>query len=68
MPQGKPAGLRCLQLTDDNACRLFGDPRRPAVCVSLEPAADMCGARDAEAYAILSRLERLTAADGLEET
>src|SRR5687767_14313051 len=24
MPQGKPAGVRCVQLTEDNRCRLFG--------------------------------------------
>jgi uncharacterized protein len=59
MPEGKPAGVRCVQLDDANRCRLFGDPSRPAVCRSLKPA--MCGASDAEAMATLAAWERLTA-------
>ena len=32
MPDGKPAGVRCVQLTDDNKCQLFGLPSdRPPV-------------------------------------
>ncbi|KIL39855.1 hypothetical protein SD70_17490 [Gordoniibacillus kamchatkensis] len=60
MPQGKPAGVRCVQLADDNRCRLFGMPERPAVCASLKPAEEMCGHSNEEAAAILSRLERET--------
>ena len=26
MPNGKPAGVRCVQLTPDNRCLLFGQP------------------------------------------
>lgn len=62
MANGKPAGVRCIQLDDDNACRIFGDPARPAVCASLQPAADMCGASRIHALAWLGRLERETAA------
>lgn len=29
MPGGKPAGVRCVQLTDDNRCMLFGTTRAP---------------------------------------
>jgi hypothetical protein len=60
MPNGKPAGVRCVQLTDDNRCRLFGLPERPAVCVRLRPSAEMCGATAEEAIAYLERLELLT--------
>lgn len=60
MPHGKPAGVRCVQLTDDLRCGIFGDPRRPAVCASLRPTAEMCGASAREAFAFLSRLERAT--------
>ncbi len=28
MPEGKPAGERCLHLTVDNLCDLFGKPER----------------------------------------
>lgn len=60
MPQGKPAGVRCAQLTPDNRCALFGRPERPAVCMSLRSSAEMCGASDAEALEILIRLELAT--------
>lgn len=60
MPQGKPAGVRCVQLTDDNLCRLFGQPERPAVCVRLRPNAEMCGADADAALAWLTALEIAT--------
>lgn len=63
MPQGKPAGMRCIQLTDDNRCKLFGRPERPAVCASLRPNAEMCGASDAQALRFLADLERATVPD-----
>jgi Fe-S-cluster containining protein len=61
MPDGKPAGVRCIQLTDMNACKLFGRPERPAVCSSLQASPDMCGSGNEEAFRILSELERATA-------
>jgi uncharacterized protein len=60
MPAGKPAGVRCAQLTSDNLCQLFGHPDRPAVCLSLRPSLEMCGTTDAEAYAWLCWLEQIT--------
>jgi uncharacterized protein len=61
MPQGKPAGVRCSQLTADNRCRLFGSGERPAVCGSLRPSLQMCGGSAAEALSFLALLERETA-------
>ncbi len=61
MPHGKPAGVRCVQLTDDYRCALFGQPGRPAVCASLRPIASMCGANREEALRILHALELATA-------
>jgi hypothetical protein len=61
MPQGKPAGVRCVQLDDANRCLIFGDPRRPAVCASLEPSAEMCGDSREFAMHFLSGLEVATA-------
>lgn len=43
MPNGKPAGVRCIQLTDDNQCKLYGDPSRPKICNDLRPTLEMCG-------------------------
>jgi hypothetical protein len=60
MPNGKPAGVRCVQLMQDNQCRIFGLPERPAVCSSLQPSAEMCGADQAHALFYLQRLDRLT--------
>lgn len=60
MQNGKPAGVRCVQLDDRDRCRLFGDPRRPHVCGSLQPAADMCGDTREHAMRWLTELERLT--------
>jgi uncharacterized protein len=60
MPEGKPAGVRCVQLDDALRCRLFGDPRRPAVCGGLAPEPAMCGTTREYALRHLAELERLT--------
>lgn len=60
MPDGKPAGVRCVQLTDDNRCMLFGKPERPAVCSSLRPSEEMCGRTADEAFIYLTWLEQTT--------
>lgn len=60
MPNGKPAGVRCVQLTDDNLCQLFNDPRRPAVCGGLQPSTEMCGEQHEQAMVFLTVLERET--------
>lgn len=60
MPHGKPAGTRCIQLTDDNACAIFGRAERPAVCRQLRPEPAMCGTNARQAMAYLERLERET--------
>jgi len=60
MPGGKPAGERCIQLTADNRCRLFGLAQRPSVCVELLPRRDMCGHSASEALSILAALEAST--------
>ncbi|WP_114814726.1 YkgJ family cysteine cluster protein [Paraburkholderia kururiensis] len=60
MPHGKPAGVRCVQLSDDMRCRIFGSPERPACCSGLNPQTEMCGdSRDA-ALMWLTTLEAQT--------
>jgi len=61
LPHGKPAGMPCPQLDQDLRCRLFGRPERPAVCASLRPGPEMCGASRGEALSILAALEAATA-------
>ena len=60
MPAGKPAGVRCVQLDAQLRCRLFGDPRRPAVCSGLQPGTQMCGNSREHALTFLHKLEHLT--------
>ena len=61
MPNGKPAGVRCVQLDDQDGCRIFGQPDRPRVCGSLPPSREMCGDTREQAMFFLAELERLTA-------
>jgi hypothetical protein len=60
MPQGKPAGARCVQLTDDERCARFGQPDRPGCCSGLQPSAEMCGSSREHALRWLERLETAT--------
>lgn len=60
MPAGKPAGVRCIHLTGDLRCLLFGLPERPAVCNALQPTVEMCGQSREEALVYLSWLEIVT--------
>jgi hypothetical protein len=61
MPQGKPAGVRCVQLDEDKRCRVFGKPERPAFCGGLQPSREMCGDSREQAIRWLDALERATA-------
>lgn len=60
MPNGKPAGVRCVQLTDDDRCKIFGMAERPSVCLSLAPEPEMCGESREHAMIWLRTLEAST--------
>jgi Fe-S-cluster containining protein len=60
MERGKPAGARCVQLSDDNRCRIFASDLRPAVCGSLRPSSEMCGSSSLEAMQRLTEWEQVT--------
>ncbi|MDP2760501.1 MAG: YkgJ family cysteine cluster protein [Sideroxyarcus sp.] len=60
MAQGKPAGVRCAQLLNDNRCAVFGRPERPAFCAGLQPSPEMCGTSCETALVWLTRLEQAT--------
>jgi Fe-S-cluster containining protein len=60
MPQGKPAGVPCVQLDEHLRCRIFGSSERPAVCASLRPHDSMCGRDRGDAMRYLSNLELAT--------
>lgn len=61
MPNGKPAGVRCVQLMSDQRCAIFGRPERPACCGGLQPSVEMCGDTRIVAMVWLAQLEAATA-------
>nr|WP_267135335.1 YkgJ family cysteine cluster protein [Halomonas dongshanensis] len=60
MPEGKPAGVRCIQLDATNLCKLFDDPRRPAVCAQFSFETWLCGESRDQALENIASLQRLT--------
>jgi hypothetical protein len=56
MPGGKPAGVRCVQLTANLRCAIFGQPGRPHCCGGLKPEPEMCGDSQDHALAWLAQL------------
>jgi uncharacterized protein len=60
MPQGKPAGIRCIQLNEDNKCEIFGQNSRPNVCLGLKASKEMCGDSFDEAINFITMLEEQT--------
>ena len=60
MPDGKPTGTRCVQLDDDNLCKLFGQTGRPSVCHAFKADPAVCGSTNEQALSNLIQLESLT--------
>lgn len=60
MRGGKPAATPCVQLDEQNLCKLFGMAERPEVCLRFSAGAELCGGSNEEAMNNLSELERLT--------
>ncbi len=61
MPNGKPAGERCIQLDKNNLCKLFSLPNRPKVCSDFKAEPVTCGDTNEEALLNISLLEQATA-------
>ncbi|EGC08382.1 yeiW [Escherichia fergusonii B253] len=61
MPDGKPANTPCIQLDEQQRCKIFLSPLRPKVCAGLQPSAEMCGQTRQQAMTWLIELEALTA-------
>jgi len=61
MPHGKAAGERCIHLSSQSLCLLFGDPQRPAVCSAFAADPVVCGESRDEAIRLLGWLEQATA-------
>lgn len=60
MPDGKPAGVRCIQLDEHNLCKLFGQPERPAVCLAFDYDHAVCGTHNDIALRNITFLETAT--------
>lgn len=57
MPNGKPAGIKCINLSEYNHCLIFDSPDRPDVCSQFKAEPSVCGASREEALKILTDLE-----------
>ena len=62
MPEGKPAGVRCIHLSAEYLCALFGRPEWPAVCVGFAADESVCGDSRETAIRLLGWLEQATSA------
>ncbi|MEB0047691.1 MULTISPECIES: YkgJ family cysteine cluster protein [unclassified Pseudomonas] len=62
MPNGKAAGERCVQLSVENMCNIFGQAERPTVCSAFTADAEVCGGSSEEAIKLLGWWEQMTAA------
>jgi Fe-S-cluster containining protein len=61
MPDGKPAGARCVNLDPEGRCALWGKENYPDVCRNFRPAREVCGENSMEALALIAALEAATA-------
>jgi uncharacterized protein len=59
MPNGKPAGVKCLHLTFDGMCAIFGMPERPPVCSGFKAEKAICGENREDAFKKIALLEGL---------
>lgn len=61
MPQGKPAGTLCVNLSREHYhCLIWGTNQYPAVCAQFQPQEEVCGATRAEALQLIETLELLS--------
>ena len=59
MPNGKPAGVRCIHLTWDLKCAIFNSPDRPRVCDGFKAETLVCGEKREDAFKTLAEMEGL---------
>ena len=57
MPAGKPAGVRCIHLTANLRCGLWGHPERPKACGDFQAEPDFCGHDRSSALVLLEAIE-----------
>jgi len=62
MPDGKPAGVQCIHLTDNFKCSIYNRSDRPKVCAGFKADPLVCGNSREEALSIFAQLEGLNLA------
>ncbi len=60
MPNGKPAGIKCVNLGEDNTCLIHNTESYPNVCKEFSPSLEMCGESTEYALSYLKKLEAMT--------
>ena len=53
MPEGKPAGVKCIHLLDDYKCAIYTNSGKPKVCTDFKAEPEFCGSDREEAMRIL---------------
>jgi uncharacterized protein len=56
MPDGKEAGVKCINLKNDYRCAIYNDPAYPKVCSGFKAEREFCGSDREEAMKILYSL------------
>jgi len=65
MPNGKPAGIPCVNLDELQRCKIYDSIDYPLVCRNHKASPEFCGETKEEAMERLGELERLTQNDDL---
>lgn len=60
MPNGKPAGVNCINLDEKLFCKLHSTDLYPAICKSFSADLEMCGSSNQHAYSYIEFLENYT--------
>ena len=61
MPEGKPAGERCVNLDPETyLCRIWGTEEYPEVCRVFQAAYEFCGSSREEAFERIAEIEKAT--------
>ncbi len=61
MPNGKPAGIVCIHLDENNfKCRIWNTAEYPKVCKQFAPEMSVCGDTRTQALRLIDELEKYT--------
>jgi hypothetical protein len=61
MPNGKPAGQKCIHLDPEQwSCKIWGSENFPSACKNFKAEMDVCGNNRTEALELITWLEEQT--------